>query len=50
MGLPLLRVASAIVPLDGSPDMNVLVNHRHPAAAKIKIAASEAFVMDARLF
>jgi hypothetical protein len=50
LSAPLLRVPSAIVPLDGSPDMNVLVNHRHPAAAEITIAASEPFVLDARLF
>src|SRR5687767_14136401 len=43
-GAPLLCVPSAIVPLDGSPDMNVLINHRHPAAAEITIIAAEAFV------
>lgn len=47
---PLLRVPSAIVPLDGSPDQNMLINHRHPAAAGIKIVAAEPFVLDARLF
>jgi RES domain-containing protein len=31
---PLLCVPSAIVPLEGSPDMNVLINHRHPAAGQ----------------
>jgi RES domain-containing protein len=46
---PLLRVPSAIVPLDGSPDMNVLINHRHPAAARIARIAAEAFVLDTRL-
>jgi RES domain-containing protein len=47
---PLLRVPSAIVPLDGSPDMNVLINHRHPACAEISIAAAEIFALDTRLF
>ncbi len=46
----LLRVPSAVVPLDGSPDMNVLINHRHPAAAEIKLIAAEAFALDGRLF
>lgn len=41
---------SAIVPIDGSPDMNVLVNHRHPDAAKIALLAAEPFVLDPRLF
>jgi RES domain-containing protein len=47
---PLLRVPSAIVPLEGSPDQNVLVNHRHPAAAAILLLAAEPFVLDTRLF
>jgi len=34
----LLKVPSAIVPLKGSPDVNVLINHNHPGAADIKIA------------
>jgi len=46
---PLLRVPSAIVPLDGSPDMNVLINHRHPDAARITIVATETFALDQRL-
>lgn len=50
MSAPLLRVPSAIVPLDGSPDQNVLINHAHPAAKKIEIAATEPFVLDVRLF
>ena len=47
---PLLRVPSAIAPLDGSPDMNILISHRHPAAAEIRIALAEPFALDARLF
>lgn len=50
LGAPLLRVPSAIVPLDGSPDLNVLINHRHSAAAEITIVAAESFVLDTRLF
>jgi RES domain-containing protein len=46
----LLRVPSAIVPLDGSPDVNVLINHRHPAVARITISATEPFTLDPRLF
>ena len=42
---PLLRVPSAIVPLDGSPDMNVLINHQHPAAAEVTTIAAEDFVL-----
>jgi hypothetical protein len=50
LGTPLLRVPSAIVPLESSPDMNVLINHRHPAAAEIMILTTEPFVLDPRLF
>jgi RES domain-containing protein len=50
LGAPLLRVPSAIVPLDGSPDMNVVINHRHPDCAEISIARTESFVLDTRLF
>jgi RES domain-containing protein len=50
MKSPLLCVPSAIVPLDGSPDQNVLINHRHPAAADITIVSAEPFVLDTRLF
>ena len=47
---PLLRVPSAIVPLEGSPDLNVLINHAHSAAAAITIAAADTFTLDVRLF
>lgn len=47
---PLLRVPSAIVPLAETPDMNVLVNHRHPDAARIAIVSVESFTLDVRLF
>jgi RES domain-containing protein len=47
---PLLRVPSAIVPLSDSPDVNVLVNHNHPASADIRIRGLEPFALDPRLF
>ena len=46
---PLLRVPSVVIPLDDSPDMNVLINHQHPAAAEIRTIAADAFVLDGRL-
>jgi len=46
----LLFAPSAIVPLARSPDMNVLINPRHPASADIRIVAQEAFTLDTRLF
>ena len=46
----LLRVPSAIVPVAGSPDLNLLVNHTHPAAADVRIVAQESFSFDPRLF
>jgi RES domain-containing protein len=47
---PLLSVPSAIVPLEGSPDMNVVINHQHPAVTHIRTIGAEPFVLDARLF
>ena len=46
----LLRVPSAIVPIAGSPDLNVLINHSHHAAADVSIVAEESFSLDPRLF
>lgn len=46
----LWRLSGAIVPLDQSPDLNVLINHHHPAAARISIVAVDPFVLDPRLF
>ncbi|MFG1244261.1 MULTISPECIES: RES family NAD+ phosphorylase [Xanthobacter] len=46
----LLRVPSAIVPIVGSPDLNVLINHSHPRAADVRIVGHEAFSLDPRLF
>lgn len=44
----LLFVPSAIMPA-GSPDWNVIVNHRHPAAAAIRIGRIDPFELDVRL-
>jgi len=44
-----LQMPSAIVPLEGSPDRNVLINHTHPESAAIKIVSSAPFALDARL-
>ena len=46
---PILRVPSAIVSIAGSPDLNVVVNHRHPDAAAIRIVNQENFAVDTRL-
>lgn len=46
----LLFVPSAIVPIADGPDQNVLINHRHPAAAGITIARIDPFELDVRLF
>jgi len=46
---PLLQVPSAIVPLPGSPDLNVMINHDHPATAQIRLRTREPFVFDPRL-
>lgn len=46
---PLLQVPSAIMPLAECPDRNVLINHAHPDAATIKLAASVPFSFDPRL-
>lgn len=45
LSAPLLRVPSAIVPLDGSPDLNLLINHRHPAAAEIALVEAEPYYL-----
>lgn len=45
----LLFVPSATVPIEDSPDWNVIINHRHPAAAAIKIERIEPFELDVRL-
>lgn len=45
----ILYVPSAFVPIADSPDQNVIVNHRHPAAAGITIERVEQFELDVRL-
>jgi len=47
---PLLRVPSAIVPIADSPDLNMLINHAHPDAARITIRSRQDFRLDPRLF
>lgn len=49
LAAPLLRAPSVVVPLDGSPDLNVLINHRHRAVSEIAIVSAEPFALDARL-
>jgi RES domain-containing protein len=46
----LLRVPSVIVPIERSPDVNVVINHAHPDAARIEVVAVEPFSLDMRLF
>ena len=45
---PLLRVPSAVVPVDQSPDANFLINHNHSAVSRITLI-SEPFIIDPRL-
>jgi RES domain-containing protein len=46
---PLLRVPSAIVLLRDSPDLNLLINHRHPDVGQITLVSAEPFALDVRL-
>jgi RES domain-containing protein len=46
----LLFVPSVIVPLERARDLNILINHRHPRAAEIRIASVTDFTLDPRLF
>ena len=46
----ILIVPSVILPIASAPDRNVLINHRHPAAARIAIVAATPFTFDPRLF
>jgi RES domain-containing protein len=47
---PLLIIPSVIMPLPDAPDRNVLINHRHPDAPRIRIVRISSFEMDPRLF
>jgi RES domain-containing protein len=46
----LLFVPSVVMPLPRTADCNVLVNHRHAAAAQIKPVSFTPFTLDPRLF
>jgi len=46
----LLRVPSVIVPVPESDDRNILINHRHDAAARIATSYTRIFEYDPRLF
>ncbi|MGV3548825.1 RES family NAD+ phosphorylase [Rhizobium sp.] len=46
---PIMKVPSAVLPVTGSPDLNILINHTHPDAARISIHAITDFLLDARL-
>jgi RES domain-containing protein len=46
----ILVVPSVIMPIASAPDRNVLINHRHAAAARIAIVAATPFALDPRLF
>jgi RES domain-containing protein len=46
----LLQVPSVVVPLPDSPDVNLLINHNHPAAAEIRLRGLTPFAFDTRLF
>jgi RES domain-containing protein len=45
-----LVVPSAIMPIQTAPDRNVLINHRHPRVAQVRIAEVLPFNLDPRLF
>jgi RES domain-containing protein len=47
---PLLYVPSVILPFAHVQDRNVLINHRHPDAARITIASVVSLTLDPRLF
>lgn len=47
---PLLSIPSAIVPIPGSPDVNMMINHNHPDAGLISIENVAPFSLDMRLF
>jgi RES domain-containing protein len=46
---PLFRAPSVVVPLANSPDMNILINHRHPAISAIRLDSVQPFALDHRL-
>jgi len=46
---PVLFVPPVIAYFDGSPDVNALINHRHPDATRIRTDAKFSFSFDTRL-
>lgn len=46
----ILIVPSVIMSLADALDRNVLINHRHPGAARIRVTDVVAFTLDDRLF
>jgi RES domain-containing protein len=46
---PLLSVPSASAPIEGSPDVNFVINHRRPDVARIRRIKDEPFSLDMRL-
>jgi RES domain-containing protein len=46
----LLIVPSVIMPLPNAPDRNILINHRHPDASRIRAVRVASFELDPRLF
>lgn len=47
---PILFLPSAIVPIAGAPDLNVLINNAHPAISDLTITKKTPFTLDIRLF
>jgi len=45
----LMAVPSAVLPLNDSPDLNILINHAHPDITRITVRSIEDFRLDARL-
>ncbi|MBW4050020.1 MAG: RES family NAD+ phosphorylase [Proteobacteria bacterium] len=50
MAEALLIVPSVIMPLSNAPDLNVLINHRHPDVPRIRILRIVSLELDPRLF
>jgi RES domain-containing protein len=46
---PLLRVPSVIVAPEGTPDWNIVLNHRHAAIPTVRLAYEAPYSLDPRL-
>jgi RES domain-containing protein len=46
---PILVVPSVIVPIEGTPDRNVVINHMHDQARLITLVSKHPFSLDTRL-